>query len=172
MLKVSPFGIRSFVRGESTKSQGLLTLKSSAGISYIEPTVVTKNADLVDKYKVMCGYLNPDRAGVNNAADGKYNVTTKLFLLRPGEVVTESYIIIGTFDKKTEAENYISYIKTKFARFLVFLTLSSMHITQVNFQFVPDLDFSKSWKDEELYKIFNLDTAEQQYIDSVIREME
>ena len=32
---------------------------------------------LVSKYKLMCGYLNPDRAGVNNASDGKSNVTTK-----------------------------------------------------------------------------------------------
>lgn len=173
VLKVSPFGIRSFVRGEKEKKDSTdILLKSSAGIGYINKDLVTKNADLVGKYKVMCGYLNPDRAGVNNATDGKSNVTTKLFLLKPNEVVTETYIIIGVFDDKEESENYLSYIKTKFVRFLILQTLSSMHITQANFIFVPDQDFSHPWSDEQLYAKYGINEDEQSYIERTIREMD
>lgn len=172
VLKVSPFGIRSFVRGEEFKTGDMLSLKSSAGIGYINRDVVTKNIELVDKYKLMCGYLNPDRAGVNNASDGKSSVTTKLTILNPGEVITETYIIIGTFDSVEEAKNYASYMKTKFVRFLVLQTMTSMHITQANYRFVPDLDFSKSWTDKELYEKYKLESPEIDYIDLLIREMD
>ena len=172
VLKVSPFGIRSFVRGEEKDKGGQVRLKSSSGFGYIDRSLVTKNEDLIGKYKVSCGYLNPDRAGVNNASDGKNNVTTKLTILKPNEVITETYIVLGTFDTKEEAENYASYIRTKFVRFLVIMTMTSMHITQANFQFVPMQDFGKAWTDDELNKKYKLSEPEIAYIDSMIRIME
>ena len=172
VLKVSPFGIRSYVRGELLPFEGAVTLYTSEGRSYINEDLVAKNKDLLGKWKVMIGYLNPDRAGVNNQKDGLSNVITKPVVLASREVVTETYIIIGCFDKKDEAENFAKYAKTKFARFLVFLTLSSMHITQVNYQFVPELDFSKLWTDDDLYKKYDLSPEEIAYIDKLIKPME
>ena len=75
---VSPFGLRSFTRGEETPFRNSLTLISSAGRSYIRRDDVKKGTSIIDKYKVSVGYLNPDRAGVNNASDGKSGVTTKI----------------------------------------------------------------------------------------------
>ena len=172
VLKVSPFGIRSFIRGEEKDKGGQVRLKSSSGFGYIDRSVVTKNKDLIGKYKVSCGYLNPDRAGVNNASDGKNNVTTKLTILKPNEVITETYIVLGAFDTKEEAENYASYIRTKLVRFLVLMTMTSMHITQANFQFVPIQDFGKAWNDDELNVKYGLSELEITYIDSMIRVME
>ena len=130
----------------------------------------------------MVGYLNPDRAGVNNQKDGLSNVITKATILAAKEVITETYIILGCFDRQNEAENYSKYVKTKFARFLVFLTLTSMHITQVNYQFVPDQDFSSNsdidWSktvdeiDEQLYKKYGIDNDEISYINNLIKPME
>jgi len=171
VLSVSPFGLRSFVRGEELKFNGSIRVKSSFGFGYINRNDVTKNADLIDKYKVMCGYLNPDRAGVNNSVDGN-NVTTKLTILQPGEVVTETYIILGVFDDFASAQNYASYIRTRFVRFLVYQTLSSMHITQVSFQFVPTQDWGKIWTDEELYQKYGISPTEVEYIESLIKPME
>ena len=119
----------------------------------------------------MCGYLNPDRAGVNNSVDGN-NVTTKLTILQPGEVVTETYIILGVFDDFASAQNYASYIRTRFVRFLVYQTLSSMHITQVSFQFVPTQNWGKIWTDEELYQKYSISQTEVEYIESLIKPME
>lgn len=171
LLSVSPFGLRSFVRGEENEFPGSIRVKSSFGFGYIPRTEVTKNVDLIDKYKVMCGYLNPDRAGVNNSTDGN-NVTTKLTILQPGEVVTETYIILGVFDDLDTAQNYASYIRTRFVRFLVYLTLSSMHITQSSFKFVPKQSWDKPWADDELYTKYNISREEQAYIRALIKPME
>ena len=172
VLSVSPFGLRSFVRGRKEKFKDCITLISSEGKSFLSEEEVKKGKEFINKYKVSVGYLNPDRAGVNNAADGKSNVTTKIKILQPKEVITETYIILGCFDSQKEAENCASYVKTKFFRYLVLLTLSSMHITKLNFQFVPMQDFSKPWTDEELYKKYGLSEEEIAFIDSMIRPME
>lgn len=166
---VSPFGLRSFTRGEERPFEGCVTLISSAGKSFIDRKTIKKGVDLIDKYKVVVGYLNPDRAGVNNASDGKSGVTTKISVYGPGVVITETYIILGSFNTEEEAYNCASFVQTKFARFLVLLTLSSMHITKLNFQFVPLLNFNRSWKDEDLYEMFSLSKDEREYIDSTIR---
>ena len=172
VLNVSPFGLRSFVRGEEQEKPNSVIVCSSAGRGYIPRSEVQKNQDKIDLYKVSVGYLNPDRAGVNNAADGKSNVTTKVAILNPGEVLTETYIVLGTFQTLEEAQNYASYIKTKFVRFLVFITLSSMHITRDSFQFVPIQNFHESWTDEKLYAKYGISKEEQQYIESLIKPME
>lgn len=170
VLGVSPFGIRSFVRGKRIPFNDCLSLFSSDGISYIQRSLVKKNEDKIDLYKVSCGYLNPDRAGVNNA--DSWNVTTKLRILKPKEVITETYIVLGVFSTQEEALNYTSYMQTKFARFLVMITLSSMHITSINYQFVPLQDFSKAWTDIELYEKYHLTKDEIDYIESMIKPME
>ena len=110
--------------------------------------------------------------GVNNAADGKWNITTKLRILKPNEIVTETYIILGCFDTEEEALNFASYIKTKFVCFLVSLSMTSMHINAENFKFVPIQDFKKPWNDNTLYTMYNLNLEEQMYINSLIREMD
>lgn len=172
VLSVSPFGLRSFVRGKKEPFKDCLTLISSEGKSFLAENEVKKGREFINKYKVSVGYLNPDRAGVNNASDGKSNVTTKVRILQPNEIITETYIILACFDSQKEAENCASYVKTKLFRYLVFLTLSSMHITKLNFQFVPIQDFSKPWTDEELYKKYGLNDEEIAFIDSMIRPME
>lgn len=172
VFKVSPFGLRSYERGDENPFNGCITLISSAGKGYIPRESVVKNIAAIDKYKVCIGYLNPDRAGVNNASDGMMNVTTKVRILDKGEVVTETYIIPFVNEDKKKVINCANYIRTKFARCMISLTLSSMHIAQKNFSFVPDQDFSEPWTDEKLYKKYNLTNDEIAFIESMIRPME
>jgi len=172
VLKVSPFGLRSYVRGENRSFRDSVTVITSAGKGYIPRADVVKNEDLIDSFKLCIGYLNPDRAGVNNAMDGMVNVTTKQKILSPGEVVTETYIIPYANTDKIQVLNSASYLRTKFARFLIWLTLSSMHIAQNNFQFVPMLDFKETWTDENLYKKYGLTKDEIAFIEAKIRPME
>lgn len=172
VLPRNSFGYTTSARGTDTPFNDCLTLISSAGISYVGKETVTKNHSLVNKYKVIIGTLNPDRGGVNNASDGKMNVTTKIRILKPQEVVTETYIVLNTFDSLEAANNFAQYIATCFARYLISLTISSMHIVRDNLQFVPVLDFSKPWTDEELYQKYNLTEEEIAFIESMIKPME
>jgi len=181
VASVSPFGLRSFVRGKEKPFKNSVLLHSSAGISYIPITDVRNGQELIPKYKVVVGYLNPDRAGVNNSTNGS-NVTTKISLYGPNEVITETYIVIGSFSSKDNALCYEKYMKTKFVRLLVFLTLSSMHITKLNYQFVPMQDFTAEsdidWSqrvaqiDQQLYHKYGLTDDEVAFVERMIKPME
>jgi site-specific DNA-methyltransferase (adenine-specific) len=48
----------------------------------------------------------------------------------------------------------------------------SHHITRSAYEFVPILDMSRSWTDEELYAKYNLSKAEIGFIDSMIKPMQ
>lgn len=172
VLTVNPFGIRSFVRGRATYFEDCITLVSSAGTSYIESNVVSKNRELINSYKVCIGYLNPDRAGVNNASDGMMNVTTKVRVLKANEIVTETYIIPFCDINISKVNNCANYIRTRFARFLISLTLTSMHIAPKNFSFLPLQDFKEIWTDSILYQKYGLTIDQIAYIESKIRPME
>ncbi len=169
---IAPFGIGTKERGEPEAFEGSVKLVSSSGNSFISKSQVIKNQGIIDRYKVIIGQLNPDRGGVNNSSDGKMNVTTKIGLLYPNEVHTATYLLLGSFVNEKEARNFITYIKTKLVRFLISLTLSSMHITKDSFKFVPLQDFSHPWTDEMLYKKYDLTPEEIAFIESMIRPME
>ena len=121
----------------------------------------------------MCvGTLNPDRGGVNNASDGKMSVTTKVRIIEPNEVVTETYIVVGVCNTLTEARNLASYMQTKAVRYLISLTLSSMHIVRDNYQFVPIVSFDQGWNDQRAYEAFGISEDEQSYIENIIRDID
>ena len=172
VFPISPFGIDTKVRGTETKFDNCIKLISSSGCSFISKERVIKNKECINKYKVIIGQLNPDRGGVNNSSDGKMNVTTKINLLHPNEVHTATYLLLGTFSTEKEALNYISYIKTMFVRYLLSLTLSSMHITRDSFRFIPQQNFNEPWTDEKLYKKYGLTQEEIDFIESMVRPME
>ena len=66
----------------------------------------------------------------------------------------------------------ITYLETKFMRFLLLQALTSINITKEKFCFVPLQDFSKPWTDAELYKKYKLTQDEINFIESMIRPMD
>ena len=93
-------------------------------------------------------------------------------VLPPNAVCTETYLILGSFTNQNAAENFMSYIRTKYVRFLLLQALTSIHITKNVFLFVPAQDYSHPWTDEMLYKKYNLTEDEIAFIESMIRPME
>ena len=168
----NPFGFVSSERGNEKNTSNTLRLYSSGGVGYVSAESVAKNRNLISQYKVYIGKVNPDRGGVNNARDGKMSVITKVSVISPLELITETYLLLGVYDSKTEADNCASYYRTKFVRLLISLTLTSMNITKENFQFVPQQDFSHPWTDEMLYEKYGLTADEIAFIESMIRPME
>ncbi len=171
VYSISPFNLPTNTRGEEQPFSGSVKLISSKGESYIDAKEIKKGKELISRYKVTIGQLNPDRGGVNNALDGKSNVTTKIKIYGPGEVFTATYLLLGAFDTLHEAKFFESFIKTKFVRYLIFSTLSSMHITKDNFRFVPLMKFDHAYSDAELNSYFELNGEEIDLINSLIREM-
>lgn len=99
-------------------------------------------------------------------------VINKPFIAKPNSCCTETYTVIGPFDSENECRNVISYIRTKFFRFMVLLLKSTQSAPQKVYSLVPNQDFSKPWTDEELYEKYNLSQEEIDFIESMIKPME
>ena len=119
----------------------------------------------------MMSKVTSEHAGEPNK-DGTFKVISKMQLLRPNEACTFSYFLVGNFDSLGNTENCLTYLSTKFARFLLLQAVSSINISKDKFQFVPIQDFSKPWTDAELYAKYGLSDEEIAFIESMIRPMD
>ena len=66
----------------------------------------------------------------------------------------------------------ITYLKSKFVRFLILQAITSQDLSKEKFCFVPLQDFNEEWTDEKLYKKYGLTQEEIDFIESMIRPME
>jgi len=161
-----PFGFRTFVTGHSLKKDGDVKLYANKTIGYVSKAEIEQNRHWVDKYKV---YIT---MAYGAGEDFPHQIINIPFLGLPNTCCTETYVVIGPFEDKKETENVISYIKTKFFRFLVLLKKNTQHAAAKVYQFVPLQDFSHPWTDEMLYKKYGLTQEEIAFIESMIRPME
>lgn len=60
------------------------------------------------------------------------------------------------FHTEKEAENFIAYLKTKFARFALALYKTRGNIGVGEMDLIPWMDFTQEWTDEKLFAHFNL----------------
>jgi len=72
------------------------------------------------------------------------------------------------FNTKTEAENFIKYCKTSFARMCMSLNKINQNVQKIELSKIPWMDFTQEWNDEKLYAHFNISEEEQEFIRSVI----
>lgn len=88
-------------------------------------------------------------------------------------LIIKHYIILTNFCVSVRAKvSVISYIQTKFFRFLVLLKKPTQHATSKVYDFVPMQDFNEPWTDEKLYAKYGLTTDEIAFIESMIRPMD
>ncbi len=69
------------------------------------------------------------------------------------------------------AKNVVSYLSTRFLRFLVGLRTTTQDMAPSAYSFVPVQDFSQSWTDEKLYSKYGLAEDEIDFIESMIPPM-
>ena len=95
---------------------------------------------------------------------------------------TQTFIGIGAFSTRIEAENALKYIKTKFARTMLGILKVTQNGKRDVWKFVPlqdfsdksDIDWSKSITeiDRQLYKKYKLDDKEIAFIESKVTSMD
>lgn len=177
----SYFAVRSYERGTQDKnSESDVVLISSKGKGFYPIEKVTDREKILNKYKTIITYAMS--GGNKPSSEGNYQIVSSLQVLNKNEVCTETYLVLGAFDDKEEAENLKKYIATKFARFLLLQALTSIHITRDSFIFVPlqdftpnsDIDWSASIQeiDRQLYKKYNLSQTEIDFIEKNVKAME
>ena len=169
---IDAFGFPSKARGKAEPFDGSVTLIHSQGVGYVEKSSVKKGVELIGKYKVTIGILVPCNGEVGVDPSKGFRCITIPKILKPNEVTTFSYLVLGAFKTNNEAKNFRSYMLCKFPRFMLRQTFSSMHISRQNFMLVPSMDFKRQWTDEELYAHFGLNAEEQKLIEATIRKLE
>jgi hypothetical protein len=82
---------------------------------------------------------------------------------RPSELPTYWF----EFDTIQESSNFISYLKTDFARACLSLLKTDNHLNS-KMIWVPWMDFTQEWTDKKLYKYFGITKKEQEFIKEII----
>lgn len=163
-----PFGLATNVRPQKT---GDIILRWQNGEGPYRRDEITVGTEIIDDWKVITSYVGYDHAG-NPGKDGRRRVFSKIDILPPGTICTETYLVVGSYKSEAEARNLVGYMKTRFFRFLVSQFMYSHHITKDSYAFVPIQDYSQSWTDEKLYKKYGITKEEIEFIESTIRPME
>lgn len=161
-----PFGLDTKPHLLKQNSLGYVFTYAYPENAYVKAQDISINNNWVSEHKVFISYAYGERG------DFPYFVIGKPFYGAPQTCCTETYLVIGPFASQNKCESCMSYMRTKFFRFLVLLKKNTQHATSKVYQFVPLQDFSHPWTDEMLYKKYGLTEEEIAFIESMIRPME
>lgn len=159
VLSRKPFGLES--NHSKWSDNGIPTLTRS-GIKNAKKDCVNDKFNILDKYKIVISKAD------GNAFKTK-KILNKYYILTPGQASVETYLICYTSDNEDEVKNAGEYLLTKFSRYLLFVRMSNKNLSKDKFKFIPKVDFSRSWTDEELYKHFDLTQEEIDLIEKIIK---
>jgi site-specific DNA-methyltransferase (adenine-specific) len=162
-----PFGLDTTAKPDK---KGDLTLYWREGRGPIGKDRVLVGLDMIPKWKVITSRTSYDHAGQHDK-DGMRRVLSKLDIIGPNEVCSETYLVLTALDSKKQAEAVESYFRTRFARFLISLVSYTQDITKDRFAYVPVMNSDRVWNDKDLYRFFDLTIDERGFIESIIREM-
>ena len=127
----------------------------------------------LDKYKVIVPKSN------GSGAIGE--VLSSPLIGEPLIGVTQTFLTIGAFDTRTEAEACLKYVKTKFARTMLGILKATQDNKKETWRFVPLQDFTAAsdidWTlsvaeiDQQLYRKYGLEAEEIAFIEEKVRAM-
>ena len=161
-----PFGIPTNIKVSDKLSDESVKIYAYPKNGFVPKNAIEKNEDWIARYKVLSAKAYGERGAF------PYKVVATPSIAEPGSCCSETYICLSVVDSQKEAKNIVSYIATKFFRFLVLLKKNTQDATSKVYEFVPTQDFTKPWTDEELYKKYGLDEDEIGFIERMIRPME
>lgn len=138
-----------------------------------------RSADFIGRWKIFLPKANGASGMLGEEAA---RLISKPVIGEPNDVATDTFICVGSFNTKAEAEAALKYINGKFCRVM----LGILKVTQDNspdkWEYVPlqdftpasDIDWSKpiSEIDQQLYTKYGLDEAEIAFIETHVKEME
>ena len=171
----TPFGLPSnftaFRQGDPGRGEVKVYARSNSGrrTGAIKRSLIGKNTQLIDSWKVLAPKAGPGNSGGHVVPD---MVLGRPSVAEPGSVCTQTWIVAGPFDSESEAEVVAAYMQTRFLRFLVSLRKISQDAMKGVYRWVPQQDWSQKWTDEELYDQYGITDEEIAFIESMIRPMD
>ena len=165
MLGSCPFEIRSTHKNWSTDTADSYTCHNSgrgksAKTSLISKAMVKKNVEYVGKYKMCCA------CACGYGSDG----INKPFVIGPGHVVSQSYLVMAYSDSEQECVNAATFFDTHLAQYLISLLKNTQNVAKRVFKYLPYLDFTRSYTDRDLYTMFDLSKEEIAHIEKTTKD--
>ena len=154
---INPTDVKMYISGNDRQYKG--------GTAFAPYEKITKGHEMISWHKV---YISKAGSGSDTFP---HSILGRPFYGKPGTICNQSYLVIGPFSSESECENVISYITTKFFRFMVLQLKNSQDAMRGVYQLVPIQDFSKSWTDAELYEKYALTDDEISFIESMIKPL-
>jgi site-specific DNA-methyltransferase (adenine-specific) len=167
----TPFGIATnfskFSQNPIEKYLKLYYVKGGKrSVGFIDRDIITKNRDLIDKWKVFV-----PKAGSDGGQKIPDSVLGKPWLSAPGAVCTQTFLAFFV-DTEDEAKSVQSYYSTKFFRHLVSLRKITQDALRPMYEWVPMQPWDRIWTDEELYKKYRLTDEEIAFVEKIVRPMD
>ena len=163
-----PFGLDTMFKGKNAKSAGDLTVYRNGGIAYSPRSTVSTGVQFIDKWKVFTGRAAP---GTGNKDTYPHRIISTPFLGEPGTISSETYLCIGPFDSKLQAESVLSYLTCRLTRLLILLHKPSQDTTRKVYTFVPIQKWAKQWTDDDLYEKYGISKSEISFIEKLVRPL-
>jgi len=167
----TPFGFLTNFKGyrKGEKKPGdvkiYLTESGQRTEKWVAEDQVHKNTNLMKNWKV----LVPGAYGERGALPAR--VLGPTLVAGPRTVCSQTYLVVGPVDSKSEAESLETYLQTRFARFLVSLRKISQHAWRNTYTWVPQQTWDRPWTDVELYSKYGINADEQAYIEAMVKEI-
>lgn len=124
-----------------------------------------KYRPLANKWKVLVAKASPGEDTL------PHSIISAPIISEPKSVCTNGLLVVKTLKSKKEAQNLVDYMHTSFFRFMMLLAKNGHNLTNNVYRYVPVLDLSKKWTDAKLFKRYNISKSEQEFIKSVIKDI-
>lgn len=165
-----PFGLETTFKGKPTKTaDDDLLIYQNGGTGYVARNSFASGKQYVDKWKIFTGRAAP---GTGNRDTYPHRIISTPFLGEPDSISSETYLCIGPFDTKAEAESALSYLTCRLTRLLILLHKPSQDTTRKVYTFVPIQQWTQRWTDAELYQKYGITDDEIAFIEKVVRPLE
>lgn len=164
-----PFGLQTKFKGKTTKRAGDVLVYQNGGTGYTPKKSITTGTCLIDKWKVYVGRAAP---GTGNRDTYPHRIISTPFIGEPESISSETYLCIGPFDSKSEAESVLSYLTCRLTRLLILLHKPSQDTTRKVYTFVPTQNWTQLWTDADLYAKYGLNDEEITFIEKIVRPMD
>ena len=164
-----PFGLPTNYSNGKDSPDGMadpVQLYANQQIVWTERSEIATNDGWIDLWKVLVTCVQ----GTSAAVETKF--LSKPVIAGPGTACTETYLVAGRFESRQEAENFASYLRTRFVRFLISLRKSTQHATRKVYAFVPDVSYDHPWTDKMLYDRYGITPSEVAFIESIVSPLE
>lgn len=168
----NPYGIGSEVlegvySDHAEKINVLGVLNSKRTIKKIPLAQLGRNTEELKDYRLFISKADGAAGQIGNPIPAR--IIGKIEIAEPQTACTETFLRIGSFKNKQEAENVKQYMQTRFFRLLVGAR-KNKNMTQSTYSFVPMQDWNEEWTDEKLYKKYNLSKEEIAFVEEMITD--